>query len=1720
MASEQPKPAWLTDELADVDEWVDWQEDSQDRSFDSAHSGSDLSLTQPIGSFLVRNNDLCSVSDASNSNSSAGTFIVREEMPQAPLLPKTPGRNKKPAVKDFFSPLALERMFEPPSPPQPSSSLPSSIRNTAAPTVPSRLSQVHIPPSDHSQALDEGEERVQEVQPEHPEVKNDRSFLSPQGGIPEDDNLQVAGANGQFTFTVPRPSPFNPAGPVPEAQSTPGPGIATRNLNAPPTDPRLRLFQFQYDTFTRDHLSAMVDSIAVNTPSGEGAAPNQGSRQSTPDTLSPVPENSFTRLRSAKRIKLSPASDFSNETGDGAAIIMRPNSRKDYVGESRNLMEQIRKARDFSTVSTVATARSPAAEREPSPEDTGPSAVREPPLRRPSFLAVPDDGSSRGPSPAGTLSSGKQSTYSSLGYRQQAASLMAQIRNDMKGSKRLFSGDTEASHIRTDDATETSAVSADTTVPSLRTRGGEFTLPSRPRQPSSSQSQMRRTSTTANRITSVARGKQREKVPASPRNSPRRSRVAAPVGDTTATKDLTEDFTRMSIESSQMLAQFPAPPVRLVAASTSTMAPSPVKASPGLLAPPSPVGPGYPSSSLPPSSAAPAYPSSSLRTGRNADLTRFVSSSTASGTTVTAGSAESFVKHPGPKQITHITPQDIPPLPERVGKMVFDRVMLRWVKATARATAAMSEVEEQTTQDFDGDNDSEDPFRDIESLREEDSGRQDMDGDFDGQDEQEDSMYLDTETDMEKSRVEGVLGESEIEDAEEAELTSFSTDGPSQDYIQELQGMPVEDEEQMDEMSGFTDDTMPDDTEGMMPTTTIDLPLEQREDQDIEDEHTAEPAFDDTPPQRLAPMPGPSRSASIMATPNPPGRPVSGPEPTPIPRSAMKSASITPVSALKDPNRSRVFTPANRIGHRRSVSFSDGKHDGPIVGIGRNIPTPDVSEGGDDTSPLAAGPRTGDKSSAVLVPSARSKRIANMLDDLGSNGRDPSSSATADEPLNSRADFNDDSPSKASTSSRPPTTELQPMQPRRPNSGPAAADSPLRSGSRRISSRAPQTPRGASGNATFLTECSFGVAHDRLVQVITDVQPFEPYWEELTTIDLSHRNLDSAARLKEFLPKLDSLSLNSNQLAWLSGVPSGVRTLSVAANLLTGVTSFSHLLNLENLDISRNQIDSLRQLECLRHLRELRADGNRIDSVDGLQKMDGLIKLSLQGNHIRALDLHEYKWTRLEMLNLSQNRINTVGGWGSVPSLVALNLDNNALGELEPGLAMPRLRILRLSGNRLQTLNAAPFPNLRTLYADNNSLGTITKAYRLTKLENLSLRNQNGRGGLTLSIRDVRDVKRLYLSGNPLKPGFLSEPCYNLIYLELAACRLITLPADFARTVPNVRVLNLNYNFLEDPSPLEGLTRLRKLTIIGSRIKGAKQLIRVLRGMKDMEMIDFRQVPSLLPFIPSMAMPAGNARAIVHVSAYAYAPKRGSVCFALHRAPSFEASAPSTVADDVSYSVAVPARDCETRRMNPCTLGWYLPLLVKDLPGALQPSDGDRPSDIPALPDIPGPSSGPRQSALQGAQHDSSSRAPSEPHPTTVADTATASGRRSSTDRTVSLQHEDAAAAHDTDTESHPHPPRDRTRQELIWRELDAKFRRDLPDDAYVGRLAYRGLVMRACANIRMLDGIEVERKERDKAERLLRSVFGAGAGVGGSVAAGSSRTREAGGAGVGVEAS
>jgi hypothetical protein len=324
------QPAWQTEELQE--EWIDLEpEDSDD---DNNHTRS-LSLTAPLSTHIHTNSEL----DAGTPNTTrpVGTFLVREDVGHIPVLPKTPGRVAKGAIKDFFTPLPLERMFDPPTPP----TIPKSAQIRPTPSPPQSAVLINAPGSDGP-----SDEILETDMPDMRPFQGRKSSLA-----------------CQFTFAIPKDVISRNNHLNPQAHSTPNPP------SAPPTDSRLRLFQFQYDTYTREHLSAMVDSIAVNTPSGTTTTVTP---QSYGQHLSRVSEATGTapnmsHLRSAKRIKLSPATEFYGEGAGENMFISRPKG-KDYVGESRSLMEKIKQARDFSTISTVASSKeSPSQDTKASP---------------------------------------------------------------------------------------------------------------------------------------------------------------------------------------------------------------------------------------------------------------------------------------------------------------------------------------------------------------------------------------------------------------------------------------------------------------------------------------------------------------------------------------------------------------------------------------------------------------------------------------------------------------------------------------------------------------------------------------------------------------------------------------------------------------------------------------------------------------------------------------------------------------------------------------------------------------------------------------------------------------------------------------------------------------------------------------------------------------------------------------------------------------------------------------------------------------------------------------------------------------------------------------------------------------------------------------------------------------------------------------------------------
>lgn len=186
-------------------------------------------------------------------------------------------------------------------------------------------------------------------------------------------------------------------------------------------------------------------------------------------------------------------------------------------------------------------------------------------------------------------------------------------------------------------------------------------------------------------------------------------------------------------------------------------------------------------------------------------------------------------------------------------------------------------------------------------------------------------------------------------------------------------------------------------------------------------------------------------------------------------------------------------------------------------------------------------------------------------------------------------------------------------------------------------------------------ESSFSHAEGHLIRFITGLHPWEE-WDQVKSLDLSKREVESLIKLNHLVPNLEVLLVNENQVSYLTGIPKSVKTLQARANQLSNLTSFSHLMNLQYLDISHNGIEDLTGLSSLVHLRELNVANNKVKGVSALQQMDGLIRLDISHNCLTSLDFRWSKLQRLEFLNASHNKIEQLENLESLAGLIHANL--------------------------------------------------------------------------------------------------------------------------------------------------------------------------------------------------------------------------------------------------------------------------------------------------------------------------------------------------------------------------------------------------------------------------------------------------------------------------------
>lgn len=372
-----------------------------------------------------------------------------------------------------------------------------------------------------------------------------------------------------------------------------------------------------------------------------------------------------------------------------------------------------------------------------------------------------------------------------------------------------------------------------------------------------------------------------------------------------------------------------------------------------------------------------------------------------------------------------------------------------------------------------------------------------------------------------------------------------------------------------------------------------------------------------------------------------------------------------------------------------------------------------------------------------------------------------------------------------------------------------------------------------------------------LVEKITEVEPFEPDWESMSELDLSNRQLDTLHMLDEFCTSLTTLNASNNAVSHLDGVPPSVRNLRMTHNALSELTAWRQLMNLQYIDISNNQIKSLSAFKDLVHLRTLRADNNQITSLDGIKFHDSLQVLRVRGNLIEHVDFDGTKMQRLTELDLENNQIATFENVEQLTCLSTLNLEHNCLTSFSPseGQSSLSLRFLKLSDNDLETLDVTAFPSLRMLHADRNKIIAITGFSQCRRLDSLSLREQKGNRILDTSFLDSAcEVRKLFLSGNRLS-GFNPRVDFlNLQYLELANCGLQSLAPDVGQLMPNLRMLNINFNAIDDLWPLRYIPRLKKLLAVGNRLSEARKVANTLAEFPHLSRLDLRNNGATLGF--------------------------------------------------------------------------------------------------------------------------------------------------------------------------------------------------------------------------------------------------------------------------------
>ncbi|XP_064022000.1 leucine-rich repeat-containing G-protein coupled receptor 5 isoform X2 [Pogoniulus pusillus] len=296
------------------------------------------------------------------------------------------------------------------------------------------------------------------------------------------------------------------------------------------------------------------------------------------------------------------------------------------------------------------------------------------------------------------------------------------------------------------------------------------------------------------------------------------------------------------------------------------------------------------------------------------------------------------------------------------------------------------------------------------------------------------------------------------------------------------------------------------------------------------------------------------------------------------------------------------------------------------------------------------------------------------------------------------------------------------------------------------------------------------------------------------------------ANLSVFTSYLD-LSMNN-----ITKLPSNpvhnlrfLEELRLAGNGLTYIPkgAFAGLFSLKVLMLQNNQLRQVptEALQNLRSLQSLRLDANHINYVPP-NCFNGLVSLRhlwLDDNSLTEIPVQAFRsLPALQAMTLALNKIHFIPDYafGNLSSLVVLDLNYNSLDEFPTAIrTLTNLKELGFHSNNIKSIPERAFvgnPSLITIHFYDNPIQLVGKSafQHLPELRTLTL---NGASQIT----EFPD-----LTGTT-----------SLESLTLTGAQITSLPESACDQLPNLQVLDLSYNLLEDLPCFTACKRLQKIDL-------------------------------------------------------------------------------------------------------------------------------------------------------------------------------------------------------------------------------------------------------------------------------------------------------------------